>query len=161
MNEIDVDYFYHITENNLDKFYHKCSFCGKLSQTPHTLKYIERNNFLCDKHKDRTSFPERMMCSVLDYFNVIYQMHVHFKWSDGKEYDFYIPNLKIIIEIIKVNIVYNTNIRLELSRFWQLPFNILLVIIVHLEKGRILQILAKVAPTISVEKYIPLVKATN
>lgn len=99
MNEIDVDYFYHITENNLNKFYHKCSFCGKLSQTPHTLKYIERNNFLCDKHKDRTSFPERMMCSVLDYFNVIYQMHVHFKWSDGKEYDFYIPNLKIIIEM--------------------------------------------------------------
>ena len=31
----------------------------------------------------------------------------------------------------------------------------------HLEKGRILQIFEKVFPTISVEKYIPLVKATN
>lgn len=99
MEEINDEFFYKITENNLNKFYYKCLFCGELSKSPHDLKYITRNNCLCEKHKDRTSFPERVMCSILDYLNIEYKMHIRFKWSDNKEYDFYIPHLKLLIEM--------------------------------------------------------------
>lgn len=77
----------------------KCPICGnvKKNKIPPN-KFVTRGGIRCDYCSDGVSFNEKLMMSLLEQLNIDYYPHKKFKWSDNREYDFYLPQYEIIIE---------------------------------------------------------------
>ena len=77
----------------------KCMGCGSIYKN---IKEdgLERKGrvFKCKCCNDGFSFPEKLMYNILKQLGISFKTQQSFKWSEGKVYDFYIPNLKVIIE---------------------------------------------------------------
>ena len=56
------------------------------------------NSTSCKKCSDKVSIGEKIIYSVLEELDVVFDYDSQKTWSDGKRYDFYIPSLGIIIE---------------------------------------------------------------
>ncbi|MED3562359.1 zinc-ribbon domain-containing protein [Bacillus xiapuensis] len=85
----------------------KCVNCNLVEEK--TLLNIVNRGFSCSRCSDGLSYPEKIMASVLDQLNINFKTQKIFNWSKGinhennklkgdKKYDFYIPNLNMIIE---------------------------------------------------------------
>lgn len=92
--EIDDAYKYSRSANKKIKV--KCPDCGyEKSMTVNTLT---NTGFSCNKCGDGISYPEKLTINFLEQLNLNFETRKRFEWSKGKEYDFYIPSLNMIIE---------------------------------------------------------------
>lgn len=77
----------------------KCPICGTLKTT--TMNDLSSNGIRCQICKDGISYPEKFMISILLQLKIefIFQLSKSkLSWCDNFIYDFYIPNMNIIIE---------------------------------------------------------------
>lgn len=91
-------YNYSIGTENRIKI--KCPNCGLVKKVmPYS---IIKYGFRCDRCSDRLSYPEKFIFSLLEQLinsKFIYQLtKVTFKWCGNYRYDFYIDEIKCIIE---------------------------------------------------------------
>lgn len=63
------------------------------------IKNVVSNGLFCPYCSDGISFGERVMREVLKQMNITFIIHQEFKWSDHREYDFYLPDCAALIEI--------------------------------------------------------------
>lgn len=91
------DGFKYMQNSNL-KVDWKCLDCGNIIRNKQPSN-IKNKGLSCPKCSDKISFPEKITYNILSQFNIEFETQKSFKWSDKKRYDFYIPNLKMIIEV--------------------------------------------------------------
>jgi hypothetical protein len=78
----------------------KCPNCGNIIANK-SINQINRQGLSCPKCGDGISYPEKLMYSVLEQLGINFQIQLSkttLKWCDKYRYDFYIPELSIIIE---------------------------------------------------------------
>lgn len=85
------------TSNSNKKYEFKCPDCGykKIYQ----INTLTNYGFSCDVCSDGISIPEKFCRNLLDVLNINYEFHKRFYWSNNKEYDFYLNEHNLIIEI--------------------------------------------------------------
>lgn len=74
-----------------------CRNCG-LEIKNKEIRIIVKKGLPCVNCSDGFSLPEKIMSAVLAQLNVNFVSQKSFTWSNNKRYDFYIPELNIIIE---------------------------------------------------------------
>lgn len=85
-----------ITKNSNKHILCKCPSCGLEKEcVPYIL--VTRG-FSCSKCKENTSFPERVVMSLLDTNNVDYETQKVFDFLPNRRYDFYLPKHSLVIE---------------------------------------------------------------
>lgn len=76
-----------------------CQKCGKIFiETPLRMVSQHRSCTCPNCSKKRYSYPEMIMYYLLKTQNIDFIIHKRFEWSHNKEYDFYLPKEKCIIE---------------------------------------------------------------
>ena len=75
-----------------------CPNCGEIKKNMVIYSIIQRKSIGCKKCGDGVSYPEKVVGLVLDKLNIYYEKQKSFSWSQGKIYDFFIPNLGKLIE---------------------------------------------------------------
>lgn len=98
-NNITYENTYEISPNSHSKYYFKCLECGFENTKKKYLYSIYNQVNLCERCSDNISFPEKFMCNILSQLNINFITQYKPNWSDNKKYDFYIPNLNMIIEV--------------------------------------------------------------
>lgn len=88
---------YKYSKSSRKKVDWKCTDCGSKIKNK-SFNNVSRHGLSCSKCRDGVSFPEKVMRELLKYCNIHFDMHVTFQWSNGKEYDFYLPEHNMIIE---------------------------------------------------------------
>ena len=77
-----------------------CRMCGKdILQISPTAMNKRTNPCLCEKCTDSYSYGEKFVYAFLLFNKIDFEYHKRFKWSQRKEYDFYLKKEKIIIEV--------------------------------------------------------------
>ena len=76
----------------------KCSVCGSIIRNKY-VGIMTDTPPLCPNCKDRTPYPEKIMWTVLSQIEPEFIYRLNFNWSNDREYDFYIPNKSLIIEM--------------------------------------------------------------
>ena len=84
------------TPNSNKKIKVKCPDCGRIKEI--RLNVIYKRHSIGCSCKDRISYPEKLMESLLIQLGVEYKYQYRNNWSQNKIYDFYLPNYNIIIE---------------------------------------------------------------
>ena len=80
-----------------DKVSVRCNFCGHEKEM---IAYdLSHRIYNCPVCSANVSFPNRLMCTMLDENNIDYISEKVFEWSNNKRYDFYIPSSSTIIEV--------------------------------------------------------------
>lgn len=74
-----------------------CKDCGGIVKEK-SISLVKNHGLSCHNCSDGLSYPEKFMISLLNQLHIDYITHNSFKWSQNKEYDFYIPYLNCIIE---------------------------------------------------------------
>ena len=74
-----------------------CPDCGALI-SQRTIKQVSMRGLRCPHCVNNISYPEKMITSFLNQLDVIYVHDKSTDWSEHKRYDFYIPELSLIIE---------------------------------------------------------------
>lgn len=72
--------------------YVKCPYCGEIKEQPIQIDRLCKTNSIGCNCGKKNKYPERLMKSVLDKFdiNLITQLNKkHFSWCENKRYDFY------------------------------------------------------------------------
>lgn len=95
-NNVTYEDMYKISPKSHNKFYFKCDSCKRSSHKKPL--YSIRQEYRCKYCSDGISIPEKFVGNTLQRLNIKFETHKRFKWSDNKEYDFYIPSLNMIIE---------------------------------------------------------------
>jgi len=91
-----------LSVNSTKKILMVCPDCGKEKlMAPYALYSLRKMGCICG---DGFSYPEKFMYSVLDQLNLEFQRGFRPIWlindqASQKEFDFYLPNQKIIIEV--------------------------------------------------------------
>lgn len=86
------------TPNSSKKITVKCPYCNKEKKiTPNTIYTYKSIGCTCG---DRTSYPEKIMMSILDQLNINYIVQYSPEWIKPKRYDFYfkLNNKRIVVE---------------------------------------------------------------
>jgi hypothetical protein len=81
------------------RYYFKCKDCGEISDKCLSLHQVTNEGYSCKYCSDGISLPEKFVIQLLTYLNIRFSFHKSFKWSQNKIYDFFIPHLKLIIEV--------------------------------------------------------------
>ena len=89
---------YKISAYSSMKFSFKCKECGKVGDL-RSLNQIVRHGYHCYYCSDNKSTPNKFMVELLKVINIDFKSEKTFNWSNRKQYDFYIPSLKMIIEM--------------------------------------------------------------
>ena len=89
---------YKISAHSNMKFKFKCKECGKVGDL-RSVNQIVQNGYSCHFCSDNKSTPNKFMVELLKILNIDFKSEKTFNWSDKKRYDFYIPSLKMIIEM--------------------------------------------------------------
>lgn len=93
----DPDDGYRYTSNSSKKVNWRCPICNALHRNKTISNIANRGlSCLCDKSK---SYPNRLMFWLLSELQIEFYDEKTFDWSEGKRYDFYIPNNNLIIEM--------------------------------------------------------------
>lgn len=74
----------------------ECPSCGYESTT--TMHSLSTNGYQC-YCKMGKSYPERLMGFILNKIGIRCKREKKFKWSEGRRYDFYDPQLNLIMEL--------------------------------------------------------------
>lgn len=64
----------------------------------YSINKLTTRGFACRKCGDGISYPEKFVFNFLEQLNVIFEIQKVFNWSGNKQYDFYLPELNLIIE---------------------------------------------------------------
>lgn len=88
---------YKYTENSGLKVDWTCLICGKLHKKK-VIRDINKHGLSCACHKTK-SFPNRFMYWLLDNLGIEFEDEKVFDWSNKRRYDFYMPDLNIIVEM--------------------------------------------------------------
>lgn len=80
------------------KIYPICPDCGRVKDEKIMISNIYRNHSIGCNCSDRKSYPEKFTMELLNQLNIDYKTEYSPNWIKPKRYDFYIPNLKCIIE---------------------------------------------------------------
>lgn len=75
----------------------KCPNCGSEKQMI-VASLTSYNMFVCDICNEKTTFPERIMASILFDLNIPFEKQYSPNWANKKKYDFYVPLFNMIIE---------------------------------------------------------------
>ena len=75
----------------------KCPICGHIKHMK--LSSLNRGGFVCLLCSDNISRPNKFMNYVLGEKQITFITEYSPKWANGKRYDFYLPDYKIIIEM--------------------------------------------------------------
>jgi len=89
---------YLVTKSSSKILSWKCDYCESIvnmSCDKANLKFI----ITCKECSNKTSLGECVMLNILHNSGIKFEIEKKFKWSQGRIYDFYIPNYEIIIEI--------------------------------------------------------------
>ena len=98
-NNITYEDTYKIAPCSNKKYYIKCDKCNQGSTKPKWLVHIIKRGYSCEYCSDGISIPEKFMANILEQLEIEYMTQYNSDWSEGKRYDFYIPNSNIIIEM--------------------------------------------------------------
>ena len=90
------DGYNHLKSSN-DRTDWVCPNCNFII-TNKTFAQVYYRGLACKRCGDGISYPEKVMRAVLEQSGLVFEMHKVFKWSNSKEYDFYLPDYSIIIE---------------------------------------------------------------
>lgn len=94
---VNIQDGYEITAGSGKKKKFKCSDCGYIFGDK-TVSDIVNQGIICKRCGDGFSFPEKVLFNVLYQLGIDFQTQKKFTWSNGKKYDFYIPEKNMIIE---------------------------------------------------------------
>lgn len=100
-NNLTFEDCYNIACYSNNKYYIKCNQCGLVTDTKKTLDHIQIDGFKCDVCDERFKTPEKFLYNVLKQVNIDFKTQLNkstFTWCQEYKYDFYIPNLNMIIE---------------------------------------------------------------
>lgn len=75
-----------------------CPVCGFINPTQSTIYNLVWEGVSCARCGSSMSYPEKFIYFLLKQLNINFKIHETFKWSNGKEYDFYLYDKNIIIE---------------------------------------------------------------
>lgn len=75
-----------------------CPYCGAEIKNRPIVNFYYYKKVICPNCSDGMSYPERFLSNLFTSCNIDFQFHKHFSWSNGREYDFYIEPLNMIIE---------------------------------------------------------------
>lgn len=95
-NNIEDAYSYSHSSNK--KINLKCPNCNTIN-TMQISNFINRR-FYCPACEDGISIPNKFMFNILKKININFETEKSFNWSMGKKYDFCLPELKIVIEMM-------------------------------------------------------------
>ena len=73
-----------------------CDRCGYIKNI--WLADLTTQGFSCPKCGDGISYPNKFIFNIFEQLNINFSYEETFDWSIGKRYDFYIPQLKCILE---------------------------------------------------------------
>lgn len=73
-----------------------CPICH--TKKPIIIHKLCSKGFTCNSCSDSISYPNKFIFSLLTQLKLEFQAEKTFNWSEGKRYDFYIPELNTIIE---------------------------------------------------------------
>lgn len=76
----------------------KCSECTKIIKNK-TICDINSYGLSCPKCTDGISFPEKFIRSLLILNKIKFQYDERQKWSQGRRYDFYLPDYNWVVEV--------------------------------------------------------------
>ena len=96
--KISFDDCYKISAYSNMKFKFKCNKCEEIGDL-RSLNQVVQHGYVCHYCSDKKSIPNKFMVELLKIMNIDFKSEKTFKWSEGKQYDFYIPNLNMIIEM--------------------------------------------------------------
>lgn len=74
----------------------KCPYCGLVKNM--SVNTLSNKGFSCNFCSDKISIPEKFCVNILTELKTIFKPQYIPNWANGKRYDFYIPNLNVIIE---------------------------------------------------------------
>lgn len=89
---------YNYSSQSGKKLDFKCSICDRKIKDKPVTQIYHAKGVCCLFCSDGFTYPEKFMYSSLEQLNISFDFHRSFEWSQGKEYDFYIPSLNCIIE---------------------------------------------------------------
>lgn len=84
--------------NSHVKMRFRCPNCGTLTKPIAIYNVYIAKHISCKKCGDGISMPEKLMYGILEQLQIDFEYQKQFDWSVGKFYDFYIPNMDLIIE---------------------------------------------------------------
>lgn len=91
-----------------------CPRCKRKSNRSVIISNLVKDGSFSCFCSDGISYPEKFMGSLLDQLDLGFKYHYTAEWTDGKEYDFFIPSLNLIIE------THGAQHYIETSGSWQL-----------------------------------------
>ena len=74
-----------------------CPHCGNKKKCQ--IRNIYNNHSIGCICSDKQSYPEKFVYSILKQLDMEFQTQYSPKWAERRRYDFYIPNLNLIIEV--------------------------------------------------------------
>lgn len=93
----DIKDGYKYTENSSKHLNWKCPNCGA-SIVHRRIIDVNKRGLNCPCSSNY-SYGEKILCNVLKELRINFEVHRKFNWSDNREYDFYIPSIKAVIEV--------------------------------------------------------------
>ena len=83
-----------------DKVYPTCTDCGEISKTPVRVSSIYGyKKMTCKCCSDGISYPNKLMFNILTQLELDFIPEYSPEWVGRKFYDFYVPSMKLIIEM--------------------------------------------------------------
>lgn len=86
----------HYTKSSNQKIDCVCPSCGEEKKL--SINFISRKGFSCHRCSTKTSYPEKLMNSLLEMNNVAYESEKVFKELGDYRYDFYLKEQNLVIE---------------------------------------------------------------
>lgn len=97
-NNLNWREIYNISPGSHAKYYVKCLNCGNESNDKKVIYNLTKQGYSCKYCSDGVSIPEKFMGNLLNELNVDYVTQYMFEIDKSKRYDFYIPDMNMIIE---------------------------------------------------------------
>lgn len=94
----DIDLF-SVAPNSEIRVKCKCPRCGYVQNKTKSIYSLAHHPFCCELCSDGVSYPNKFMSNILLQLNIDFISEYHPDWIENRYYDFYIPSLKLIIEM--------------------------------------------------------------
>ena len=75
----------------------QCITCGHIHEM--AVNKLVTKGFYCPQCYSSNSYPNKLMMLILQSLDINFEYEKVFEWSDKKQYDFYLPDYKCIIEM--------------------------------------------------------------
>lgn len=93
---VDKNDAYKYSSGSGKKVLCSCPLCG--IEKPMVVHKLCTKGFSCNGCSDGVSYPNKFMFHMFSQLGVKFEAEKTFSWSEGKRYDFYLPNHNILVE---------------------------------------------------------------